>query len=45
MLFDPTTGRDGSWDMDPPDDRTMLVLQYLVALIAVAAAGLLSSIH
>jgi hypothetical protein len=31
--------------VDPPHDRTMIALQYLVAFIAVAAAILLSSIH
>lgn len=45
MLIDPATRRDGSWEVDPPHDRTMLALQYIVAFVAVAAAGLLSSIH
>jgi hypothetical protein len=45
MLFDPATRSSGSWDVDPPHDRTMLALQYLIALICVAAAGLLSYLH
>jgi hypothetical protein len=45
MLVDPATRPDASWDVDPPHDRTMIALQYLVAFIAVAAAILLSSIH
>jgi hypothetical protein len=34
-----------SWDGEPARDRIMLAFQYLTALIAVAAAGLLSNIH
>jgi hypothetical protein len=45
ILFDPAAGSSGSWDVDPPRDRTMLALQYLVALIAAAAAALLSYLH
>lgn len=45
MLIDPATRQTGSWEVDPPHDRTMLALQYLVAFIAVAAAMLLSSLH
>ena len=45
MLFDPDATPSGSWAVDPPHDRTMLALQYLVALVAVAAAGLLSFVH
>jgi hypothetical protein len=45
MLFDPAARPNGSWDVDPPHDRTMLALQYLVAFVAVAAAGLLSFVR
>jgi hypothetical protein len=45
MLIDPTHTPDESWDTDPTHDRTMLALQYLTALVAVAAAGLLGFIH
>lgn len=45
MSFDRATRSTGSWEVEPPHDRTMLALQYLVAFIAVAAAVLLSSLH
>ena len=45
MLIDPAARQSGSWEADPPHDRMMLALQYLVAFIAVAAAVLLSSVH
>jgi hypothetical protein len=45
MFFDPATKPRGSWEAEPPHDRTMLALQYLVAFIAVGAAILLSSLH
>ena len=45
MFFDRATKPTGSWEVEPPDDRTMLALQYLVAFIAVGAAILLSSLH
>ena len=45
MLVDPATRSSGSWEVDPPHDRTMLALQYLVAFIAVGAAILLSAVH
>ncbi len=45
MLIDPAPGPSASWDMEPVHDRTMLALQYLVAFVAVAAAGLLSFVH
>jgi len=45
MLLDPATPQSGSLEVDPPRDRTMLALQYLIAFIAVVAAGLLSSLH
>ena len=45
MLFDRATKPSRSWEVEPPDDRTMLVLQYLIAFIAVGAAILLSSVH
>ena len=45
MLVDPAREQPGSWDMDPSHDRTMLVLQYVTAIVAVAAAGLLSFIR
>ena len=45
MLLDPATRQSGSWESENPHDRAMLALQYLVALIAVAAALLLSSLH
>ena len=45
MLFDPAARQSGSWEAEPTHDRTMLVLQYFVAFIAVAAAVLLSALH
>ena len=45
MLIDPATRQSGSWESENPHDRAMLALQYLVALTAVAAALLLSSLH
>jgi hypothetical protein len=45
MFFDRATKPTRSWEVEPPDDRTMLALQYLVAFIAVGAAILLSSLH
>ena len=45
MFFDRATKPSKSWEVEPPDDRTMLALQYLVAFIAVGAAILLSSLH
>ena len=45
MLIDPATRQSGSWEAQDPHDRAMLALQYLVALIAVAAALLLSSVR
>jgi hypothetical protein len=45
MLSDPATRQSGSWEVEDPHDRAMLALQYLVAIIAVAAAFLLSSLH
>ena len=45
MLFEPASRTSGSWEADPAHDRIMLALQYLVAIVAVAAAGLLGFIH
>jgi hypothetical protein len=45
MFFDPATKPSGSWEVEPPHDRTMLALQYVVAFVAVGAAILLSSVH
>ena len=45
MVSDPATRQSGSWEADPPHDRMMLAIQYVVAFIAVAAAILLSSLH
>jgi hypothetical protein len=45
MLADPAPRPSGSWDVDPPHDRMMLAIQYLIAFVAVAAAGLLGSLH
>ena len=45
MLFDPASRTSGSWEDDPAQDRIMLALQYLIAIVAVAAAGLLGFIH
>ena len=46
MFFDRATKPSRSWEVEPPDDRTMLALQYLVAFVAVAARPiLLSSLH
>jgi hypothetical protein len=41
VLYDQATRPPGSWEPEPTHDRIMLALQYLTALIAVAAAGLL----
>lgn len=32
-------------DQEPTADRAMLALQYVVAIVAVAAAGLLALVH
>ena len=45
MLFDPANRQNGSWEADPVHDRTMLALQYLVALVAAVAAVLMSALH
>jgi len=45
MLFDPPSRRSGSWKDHPVHDRTMLALQYLTAIVAVAAAGFMSFIR
>jgi len=45
MLVDHATRPSESSEVDPPHDRMMLALQYLIAFIAVAAAGLLDSLH
>ncbi len=45
MLIDPAREQPGPWETDPSHDRTMLVLQYVTAIVAVAAAGLLSFVH
>jgi len=45
MLVDPTREQPDPWAPDPSHDRTMLVLQYVIAIVAVAAAGLLGFIH
>ena len=45
MFFDPATKPSASWEVEPPHDRTMLALQYVVAFVAAAAAILLGSLH
>ncbi len=50
MLTEPLSGSLADWSdhealTDPADDRLMLLLQYLTALLAVAAAGLLGAVH
>ena len=45
MLIEPLARHPGSAEADPPADRMMLALQYVVALIAVVAAGLLGALH
>lgn len=45
MLFEPASRASGSWEADPAHDRIMLALQYVIAIVAVAAAGLLGFIH
>jgi hypothetical protein len=50
MLTEPIAGAVAGWSgqeglTDPADDRLMLLLQYLTALLAVAAAGLLGAVH
>lgn len=44
MLIHRAPSDPGSWEGEPAHDRIMLALQYLTALVAVAAAGLLSYI-
>lgn len=44
MLIEPASGPDSPWETDPAHDRMMLAFQYLVAIVAVAAAGLLGFI-
>lgn len=50
MLTEPIQGGLAGWPdrevlADPADDRLMLLLQYVIALLAVAAAGLLGGVH
>ena len=45
MLIEPASRAPQSWEADPAHDRIMLALQYLVAFVAVAAAGLMGLIH
>jgi hypothetical protein len=45
MLIEPASRASESWEADPARDRIMLAFQYLVAIVAVAAAGLLGFIH
>ena len=45
MLIDPTATQPERWEVEPADDRTMLALQYITALIAVAGAALLGFIR
>lgn len=45
MLIEPATRAPGSWEADPAHDRIMLALQWVVAIVAVAAAGLMGLIH
>ena len=45
MLIEPASRAPGSWEADPAHDRIMLAFQYLVAIVAVAAAGLMGFIH
>jgi hypothetical protein len=45
MLFEPGGRTSGAREADPAHDRIMLALQYLIAIVAVAAAGLLGFIH
>ena len=45
MLTDRTHQPFAIDDTDPASDRAMLVLQYLVAVIAVIAAALLALVH
>ena len=45
MLIEPASRAPGSWEADPAHDRMMLAFQYLVAILAVAAAGLMGFIH
>jgi hypothetical protein len=45
MLMEPANRAPESWEADPAPDRIMLAFQYLVAIVAVTAAGLLGFIH
>ncbi len=45
MLTDRTHQPFAMDETDPASDRAMLVLQYLVAVIAVIAAALLALVH
>jgi hypothetical protein len=45
MLIEPASRPPGSWEAEPAHDRMMLALQYLVAIVAVTAAGLMGFIH
>ena len=44
-MIEPASRASGSWDADPAHDRIMLAIQYLVAIVAVAAAGLMGFLH
>ena len=44
-MIEPASRTSGSWEADPTHDRIMLAIQYLVAIVAVAAAGLMGFVH
>jgi hypothetical protein len=44
-MIEPARRASGSWEPDPTHDRIMLAIQYLVAIVAVAAAGLMGFLH
>ena len=45
MLMEQASRAPESWEADPGHDRIMLAFQYLVAIVAVAAAGLMGFIR
>lgn len=44
-MIEPASRPSGSWEADPAHDRIMLAIQYLVAIVAMVAAGLMGLVH
>ena len=44
-MIEPASRASEAWEADPAHDRIMLAIQYVVAIVAVAAAGLMGFLH